>query len=71
MVNDITGRNAPVLSGHEPESFLEVDGSVDFASLSCLFHKFARMLFHLSKFHKIQRTEELWLETADCYCGLG
>jgi hypothetical protein len=39
LVNVITGRNTLILSGYEPESFLEVDGSVDFAYLSYLFQK--------------------------------
>ena len=58
------------LSGHEPESFLEVHGSVDFAYLSYLVQKYARMLLQPSKFHRSQRTEELRLEAADCYCGV-
>jgi hypothetical protein len=71
LVKDIVGRNALILSGHEPESFLEVDGSVGFADLSYLFEKYARMLFHLSKAHRNQRTEEIWLEAADLlWCKL-
>jgi len=69
LVKDIIGLNALIPSGHEPETFLEMDGSVDFVYLSYLFQKYSRMLFHLSRFHRSQRTEELWLEAADC-CGV-
>ena len=28
------------------------------------------MLFHLSKFYRYHKTEELWLEAAGSYCGV-
>jgi hypothetical protein len=37
LVNDFTGPNAIILSGHEPINFLEGVGSLDFAYLSYLF----------------------------------
>jgi hypothetical protein len=70
LVKDITGRNELNLSGHELETFLEVDESVEFAYFSYLFQKYPRTLFYFSKFHIIQRTEELWLEAADCCCSV-